>query len=65
MSGSMSGVWKRSHGSAGEAPPGESGGKQIGRSYSHRVTPRLYQAMKFADLPECLVLLARADIRFC
>ena len=56
MSGSMSGVWKRSYGSASEAPPERKRRKQIGRSYSHRATPRLYQVAKFADFPECPVL---------
>jgi hypothetical protein len=42
MSGSMSGVWKRSHGRTSEAPPDERGGKQICSTYRHRATPRLY-----------------------
>ena len=52
MSGSMSGVWKRSHGSASEAPPKRKRRKQIGRSYSHRATPRLYQEPRFPAFQE-------------
>ncbi len=47
MSGSMSGVWKRSQVRTSEAPPDERGGKQICSGYSYRATSRLYQIERF------------------
>ena len=47
MSGSMSGVWKRSQVRTSEAPPDERGGKQICSGYRYRATSRLYHEDRF------------------
>src|SRR5260370_38045798 len=49
MSGSMSGVWKRSQVRTSKAPPDERGGKQICSGYRYRATPRLYQLQRIVN----------------
>src|SRR5260370_17008018 len=50
MSGSMSGVWKRSQVRTSKAPPDERGGKQICSGYRYRATLRLYHFDPFPPL---------------
>jgi hypothetical protein len=46
MSGSMSGVWKRSHGRTSKGTAKRKRRQQICSTYSHRATFRLYQTEK-------------------
>jgi hypothetical protein len=43
MSGSMSGDWRRIHGTSIATPPDERGGQQLRGTYQHRASRRLHQ----------------------
>jgi hypothetical protein len=52
MSGLMRECWKRSQGSAREAPATERAGEQIGSAYSHRASALLYSS-SLAERKSC------------